>query len=64
MSASLVKRWRRLSRAWDITAAGIRMSQGSIVEIADCHARADVFGDCAKSLELSMKRAKRRKAKP
>ena len=59
LSIRLVKRWRRIAREW--TQAGAKLKDCSPAERVDCRARADVFADCADSLERSLKIAARRR---
>lgn len=60
MSADLVRRWRRLAREWRGAGASLALRGASVVEKTDCYARADVFRDCADSLERSLAIAKRK----
>lgn len=50
MSAGLVKRWRRLAREWGKAAFHAPNSQEHVV----CASKAEVFRDCADSLERSL----------
>ncbi len=69
MSKGLIQRWRRIARDWNHAADNIepRRRRGDphepaaiVAEQVDCRARAEVLAECADSLELSMKRARRK----
>jgi hypothetical protein len=61
VSKGLVKHWRRLAKSFE--QGGVSQDIRGMSEGADCRARADVYRQCADSLELSIRRAER-KEKP
>lgn len=63
MSRGLVQRWRRLALQWGDAAANRELRGGSAAELAEYRTRAQVYRQCAdslqRSLDLALKRAAR-----
>jgi hypothetical protein len=71
MSTDLVRRWRRIARAWTHAADKLEPQRrrgdpneraAIVAEQVDCRARAEVLAECARSLECSIKLAARKAA--
>ena len=59
MSRDLVKRWRKLAREWREAARDSDAAKAA-TEAAACKARADIYSQCAQSLEISIERREQR----
>lgn len=63
MSWRLVQFWRRLARQWERAGDSTALWKPSTGESIDCRARADVYRQCAKSLQRSIEIAERKARK-